>query len=92
MEVVGELLFLSWVSRTDIGSSVNLVSRYVTNSGKAHVNVVKQIVRYLSCTKFMSNERWDQSLVQLEDKIILPSQQRSLKLWLSMMKQRKYYE
>ncbi|KAK9870289.1 hypothetical protein WA026_006376 [Henosepilachna vigintioctopunctata] len=53
-EAVGALLFLSSVSRPDISFAVNLVSRYVNNPGKPHVNAVKRIIRYLSCTKMMS--------------------------------------
>lgn len=53
-EVVGALLFLSSVSRPDISFAVNLVSRYVSNPGKAHVNAVKRIIRYLICTKTLS--------------------------------------
>lgn len=50
-EAVGALLFLSSVSRPDISYAVNLVSRYVSNPGVAHVNALKRIIRYLINTK-----------------------------------------
>lgn len=46
-EAVGALMFLSTVSRPDISYSLNIVSRYLNNPSKDHVNAVKRIIRYL---------------------------------------------
>ncbi|CAK1594594.1 unnamed protein product [Parnassius mnemosyne] len=50
-EAVGALMFLSTVSRPDISYSLNVVSRYLNNPSKDHVNAVKRIIRYLLKTK-----------------------------------------
>lgn len=50
-EAVGVLMFLSSVSRPDISYSLNIVSRYLNNPSKDHVNAVKRIIRYLLKTK-----------------------------------------
>lgn len=52
-EAVGALLFLSSVSRPDIAYAVNIVSRYINNPNKEHINAVKRIIRYLIKTKNM---------------------------------------
>lgn len=50
-EAVGALMFLSTVSRPDISYALNIVSRYLNNPGRDHVNAVKRIIRYLIKTK-----------------------------------------
>lgn len=50
-EAVGALMFLATVSRPDISYSLNVVSRYLNNPSKDHVNAVKRIIRYLIKTK-----------------------------------------
>lgn len=48
------IFFLSSLSRPGIGFAVDLVSRYVSNSAKAHVVTVKRIIRSWNRTKCMS--------------------------------------
>lgn len=54
-EVVGALLFLTSISRADISFAVNLVCRYVGNTGKTHLNAVKLLIHCLICTKFVTS-------------------------------------
>lgn len=49
-QAIGSLLFLSIITRPDIGFAVNLLSRYCENPGKAHWGAVKRIFRYLRGT------------------------------------------
>lgn len=49
-QAIGSLLFLSIITRPDIGFAVSLLSRYCENPGKAHWGAVKRIFRYLKGT------------------------------------------
>lgn len=49
-EAIGSLLYLAMISRPDINFSVNLLSRYCENPGKAHWGAVKRVLRYLKGT------------------------------------------
>ncbi|KAK9066710.1 hypothetical protein SSX86_014033 [Deinandra increscens subsp. villosa] len=47
---VGSLMYLMVCTRPDIGHSVSVVSRYLTNPGKAHWEAVKWLLRYVAGT------------------------------------------
>lgn len=48
---IGLLMYLANTSRPDITHAVSVASRYVERPGLAHVQAVKQILRYLSGTR-----------------------------------------
>jgi hypothetical protein len=48
--VVGSMMYAIFCSRPDLSYAMSLVSRYMTNPGKEHWNVVKWIFRYLRGT------------------------------------------
>lgn len=51
---VGSLMYAMVCTRPDIAQAVGLVSRYLSNPGKAHWNAVKWIFRYLRGTSKLS--------------------------------------
>ena len=50
---VGSLMYAMIATRPDIAFAVGVVSRYMSNPGKKHWEVVKGILRYLKATKNM---------------------------------------
>ncbi|KAK9080130.1 hypothetical protein SSX86_001805 [Deinandra increscens subsp. villosa] len=50
-QVVGSLMFLMVCTRPDISFGVSVVSRFLSNPGKAHWQAVKWILRYLAGTQ-----------------------------------------
>uniref|UniRef100_A0A2N9EKJ9 CCHC-type domain-containing protein n=1 Tax=Fagus sylvatica TaxID=28930 RepID=A0A2N9EKJ9_FAGSY len=52
-QAVGSLMYAMTSTKPDICYAVGLVSRYQSNPGKAHWQVVKRIFRYLQMTKSM---------------------------------------
>jgi Reverse transcriptase (RNA-dependent DNA polymerase) len=50
-EAVGSLMYLMISTRPDLASAVQLVSRFSSNPGLAHWNLVKNILRYVQKTK-----------------------------------------
>lgn len=50
-ELVGSLLFLSTTTRPDISYSVAVISRYLENPSKIHIEAAKRIVKYLKGTQ-----------------------------------------
>ena len=52
-QAVGSLIYAMTSTRLDICYAVGLVSRYQSNPGKAHLQAVKQIFKYLQMTKNM---------------------------------------
>lgn len=46
-ELIGSLLFLCSLTRPDIAFAVNVLSRYVNNPSRQHVNAIQRIVKYL---------------------------------------------
>ena len=44
---IGRLMYLMVCMRPDIGHAVRVVSRFMSNPGKAHWAAVKWILRYL---------------------------------------------
>ena len=49
--VVGSLMYAMICTRPDIAFAVGVVSRYMSNPGKKHWEVVKGIMRYLNGTR-----------------------------------------
>jgi len=49
-EIVGSIQYLAVCTRPDIQFAINLCARYVSNPYSAHMNAVKQILRYLKGT------------------------------------------
>lgn len=47
LEAIGNLLYVSQISRPDISFAVNAISQFCNNPEKAHWNAVKRIFRYL---------------------------------------------
>ena len=47
---IGSLMYAMVCTRTDIAHAVGVVSRYMSNPGKQHWEVVKWILRYLKGT------------------------------------------
>ncbi|XP_059222004.1 uncharacterized protein LOC131996385 [Stomoxys calcitrans] len=50
MQAIGYLLYAAHLSRPDISYEVNILSRFSTNSGRAHWEAVKHVMRYLKGT------------------------------------------
>ena len=50
MQLIGSLLYLT-ISRLDITFAVNLMARFMQKPYVEHLNVVKQILRYVARTK-----------------------------------------
>ncbi|MCO5551645.1 hypothetical protein L7F22_005149 [Adiantum nelumboides] len=50
---VGSLMYATIATRRDIAFAVGVVSRYMSNPGKKHWEIVKGILRYLKATKNM---------------------------------------
>jgi Reverse transcriptase (RNA-dependent DNA polymerase) len=48
---VGALLYISHTARPDITYAVGVLSRYMSRFGKAHVEAVKRVIRYLYSTR-----------------------------------------
>lgn len=49
-EAVGSLMYLAVSTRPDISYAVGLVSRFLENPSKAHINAVKRILKYIKGT------------------------------------------
>ena len=49
-EVIGALMFLVIVMRSDIAFAVNLLSKFISNFDENHVRAVKMVFGYLSGT------------------------------------------
>lgn len=49
-QIVGSLMYLMVCTRLDIALAMRKISRYMSNSGKVHSEVVKWIPRYLKST------------------------------------------
>ena len=45
--VVGSLIYAMVCTRPDIAQAVGVLSRYMSNLGRAHWDVVKRVFRYL---------------------------------------------
>ena len=46
--IVGSLMYVMICTRPDIAYAVSLISRYMSNPGKAHWQALKWIIRYIN--------------------------------------------
>nr|KYP54299.1 Retrovirus-related Pol polyprotein from transposon TNT 1-94 [Cajanus cajan] len=51
VSAIGSLMYAMVYTRLDIGHTVRVVSRFMSNPSKAHWEVVQWILRYLQGTK-----------------------------------------